>query len=67
MPRKRLKEALMGMRMPRGKTPEQLRAWLDLRQGSRTQRHVDRHAEARAGRGKGGRRAWRRETEGDLG
>lgn len=42
--------------------PELAAAMRELRQGSRTDRHVDRHAEARKGRGKGGRHAWKRDA-----
>lgn len=37
-------------------------AMRELRQGSRTSRHKDRHAAARKGEGKGGRHAWKRDA-----
>lgn len=40
--------------------PEQLRARLELRRSNAAVRHKDRRAEARKGRGKGGRNAWKR-------
>lgn len=48
--------------MPTGKKRgEELRRWLDQKQGSRTSRHVSKHAKARRGEGKGGRNAWKRD------
>lgn len=43
-------------------SPEQLRARLELRRSNAAVRHKDRRAEARKGRGKGGRSSWKKEA-----